>query len=163
MNASLPFAARTLLIAALLSGIAHAAPPAKLTVTDAWVRLPAVTDRPAAAYLTIIGGATADRLVAASSPLAGRTELHSMSMAGGVMKMAPMAGADIPAGGTVKFAPGGNHVMLFGIDPAVKPGTGMPLALRFEKAGMVMVNARTIAAGDAAPMGDMRMEGHAAH
>jgi copper(I)-binding protein len=165
MNASLSgtaLAARMLLSAALFAGVAHAA-PAQIKVTDAWVRLPAVTDRPGAAYVTITGGPTPDRLVAASSPLAGRTELHAMSITGGVMKMTPLAGVDVPAGGTVSFAPGGNHIMLFGLDPAVKPGTGMPLALRFEKAGIVMVNARTVAAGDAAPMGAMQMEGHAAH
>jgi periplasmic copper chaperone A len=160
---SMAGAALALLVCTLVCGIARAATPARLTVTDVWVRLPAVADRPAAAYMTITGGAAPDRLTGASSPHAARAELHAMSMAGGVMKMAPMAGADVPAGGTVKFAPGGNHVMLFGLDPAVKPGAAMPMTLRFEKAGTITVNAHAIAAGDAAPMPDMPMNEHTAH
>ncbi len=28
----------------------------------------------------------------------------------------------IPAGGKVEFKPGGRHAMLFGMNPAIKPG-----------------------------------------
>lgn len=148
--------ARLAIAAAVFAAPAHAAAP---MVHDAWVRLPAVAGRPAAAYFTIMGMGTADRLVEVSSPLATRTEMHSMSMAGGVMKMLPLAGVDIPARGNVNFAPGGNHAMLYTLMPAAKLGEPLPLALRFEKAGTVLVNATTIAAGAPAPTADS--SGHA--
>ena len=144
--------------AAVLAAPVQAAAP---MIHDAWVRLPAVAGRPAAAYFTVMGMGTADRLVEVSSPLATRTEMHTMTMTGGVMKMTPIAGVDIPARGNVAFKPGGNHAMLYTLMPAAKLGSPLPLALRFEKAGTVLVNAKTIAAGDPAPTGDTT--GHSAH
>ena len=138
--------------AALAAPVQAAAP----MIHDAWVRLPAVAGRPAAAYFTVMGMGTADRLVEVSSPLATRTEMHTMTMTGGVMKMTPIAGVDIPARGNVAFKPGGKRTQ-----DAVKAGRPLPLALRFEKAGTVLVNAKTIAAGDPAPTGDTT--GHSAH
>jgi len=156
----LPFAvaATAVLLTTLSATGARAAAP---MVHDAWVRLPAVTGRPAAAYFTVMGMGTADRLVEVSSPLATRTEMHAMTMTNGVMKMTPLAGMDIPARGNVAFKPGGNHAMLYTLMPAAKLGSPLPLALRFEKAGTVLVNAMTIAAGDPAPTGDTT--GHGAH
>ena len=151
-----PFPVTLALIATALTAPAQAAAP---MVHDAWVRMPAVTGRPAAGYLTIMGMGTVDWLVEVSSPLATRTELHAMVMDGGVMKMVPLAGIDIPARGTVSLAPGGNHIMLYTLMPAAKLGQPLPLALRFEKAGTVLVDARTIAAADAAPTADT--SGHA--
>ena len=148
----------SLAITAALAAPVQAAAP---MIHDAWVRLPAVAGRPAAAYFTIMSMGTADRLVEVSSPLATRTEMHTMTMTGGVMKMTPIAGVDIPARGNVAFKPGGNHAMLYTLMPAAKLGSPLPLALRFEKAGTVLVNAKTIAAGDPAPTGDTT--GHGAH
>jgi len=143
--------------AAVLAAPVQAAAP---MVHDAWVRLPAVPGRPAAAYFTIMGMGTADRLVEVSSPLATRTEMHTMAMDAGVMKMLPLPVVAIPARGNVAFAPGGNHVMLYTLMPAAKLGTPLPLALRFEKAGIILVNAATIAAGDPAPTGNTSMHDH---
>lgn len=143
--------------AAALAAPAYAAAP---MVNDAWIRLPAVPGRPAAAYFSIMGMGTADRLVEVSSPLATRAEMHTMSMDAGVMKMLPLPVIDIPARGTIAFAPGGRHVMLYTLMPAAKPGSPLPLALRFEKAGTILVNATTIAAGDPAPTGDTTPHDH---
>ena len=137
---------------------AAAATAAAPKVTGAWVRLPAVAANPGAAYLTITGGPAGDTLVEASSPLAGRVELHSMEMKGGIMKMSTLDNVAVGPGATVKFAPGGNHLMLFGLLPAAKAGADMPIALRFAKAGTVMVNARVYAAGSPGPDA-----GHAGH
>ncbi len=58
----------------------------------------------AAAYMSIENhGRTDDRLLGGSSPLAGKVEVHEMSMAGGIMSMHALAdGLAIPAGKTVK-------------------------------------------------------------
>lgn len=162
-------AAGALLAAAMIGGMltrpVAAAPVAAATaaaprVSGAWVRLPAVAANPGAAYLVITGGAAADTLVEASSPLAGRVELHSMEAQGGIMKMSTLDNVAVGPGATVKFAPGGNHLMLFGLLPAAKAGTDMPLALRFAKAGTVLVNARVYAAGSPGPDA---AAGHAHH
>ena len=125
--------------------------PATLAVEDAYVRLPAVPGNPAAAYFTIDGGATADRLVSVSSDMVPRIELHASTMHGGTMTMAPLAGVDIPAGGEVAFAPAGHHVMLFGLPAAVTKGSDVPLTLRFKSGAILGLAAKAIAAGDKAP------------
>ena len=65
--------------------------------------------------------------------------------------MKPLDGVDLPAGGRVVFAPGGRHVMLFGIDPVVKPGTAVPLRFGFDDGSTTEAEAKTVAAGDDAP------------
>ena len=65
--------------------------------------------------------------------------------------MTPLAGIDVRAGGRVAFAPGGRHAMLFGIDPAVKPGTAVPLRFGFADGTTAEAEAKTVAAGDDAP------------
>ena len=131
------------------------APSETLSITDAVIRLAPIESRPAAAYFIIHGGKTPDRLTAVSSSKAARIELHESSMQGGMMSMKPLAGADVPAGGQLAFKPGGNHAMVFGIDPAVKPGTSIPLHFTFQSGATIDADAKTLAAGD-----DMSMEMH---
>jgi hypothetical protein len=127
----------------------HGAP--KLRADHGWVRLAAVPGRPAAAYLTIHGGPEPTRLVAVASPSIGSSELHQSMKTGSMVGMRRLDGIDVPAGGEVSFAPGGNHVMLFGVSPQVKPGQTMRLSIRFEKGQPLTLDARVISAGDPAP------------
>ncbi|MDP3740174.1 MAG: copper chaperone PCu(A)C [Hyphomonadaceae bacterium] len=55
----------------------------------------------------------ADRIVAISSPEADRIEIHASVTQGGNVSMKHLAGVDLPAGETVRFAPGGMHLMVF--------------------------------------------------
>ena len=136
---------------ALVLGACHPARPRTLEVQDAWARLAPMPGRPAAAYLTIRGGGKADRLVAITSPKVERIEMHSGGMEHGMATMHPIAGLDVPAGSEARFAPGGDHAMLFGVDPAIRPGDRLPLTLRFASGATLGTEARTIAAGDPAP------------
>jgi hypothetical protein len=94
-----------------------------------------------AAYMTIRGGSEADRLIRAESDVAEVIELHTVENDGGVMKMRPVEGIDVPAGGEVQLAPGGFHVMLINLKRELKPGDTVALTLQFEKAGAVSVEA----------------------
>lgn len=138
-----------LLLAALIGVRVEAA--AGVKVTDAVVRLAAVPGRPAAGYFTLAGGPAT--LTGVTSPLAARIELHSSSMAGGVMRMDALPAVNLLAGETVRFAPGGNHLMIFGLRPDVKPGATVQLDFRFADGRVVRTTARTVApGGDAMPM-----------
>lgn len=121
------------------------------TVEDAWVRLPAVDGRPAAAYFTLNGGEAGDTLLAVDSERVATIELHETAMEDGAMRMRPIMSADVPPGETVAFEPGGRHAMLFGIDPEITPGTSVSLNFRFDSGRDVTVDAVTIAAGGDAP------------
>jgi len=125
--------------------------PAETKVDGAWVRLPAVAGQPGAAYFTIHGG-QADTLVAVSAPFALRAEMHeSMKGDHGMMSMAPIKDVAVPAGGTVAFAPGGKHVMLFSVGPKVKPGDIVPVTLSFASGKKIEVPAGVVGAGDPQP------------
>jgi copper(I)-binding protein len=103
-------------------------------VTNAWARATPGKAENGAAYLTI-QSPTADRLVSVSTPVARKAELHTMSMSGGIMQMRPVAGIDVPGGQPVKLKPGGEHVMLLGLNHPLQEGQSFPLTLTFEKGG----------------------------
>ena len=65
--------------------------------------------------------------------------------------MAPLTQVDVPAGGTVAFKPGGNHAMLIGLDPAVKPGTAVPIRFGFADGTTAEAEAKSVSAGEDAP------------
>ena len=107
-----------------------------LSVERPWAReMPPVAPN-GAAYLRIENaGAAADRIVSASSPIARRVEFHTHEMDGGVMKMRRVHWVEVPAQGSVRFAPGGLHMMLIGLKEPLVAGGSFPLTLGFRNAG----------------------------
>lgn len=132
----------------LASCSGHSADP---KVTQAWVRLAAVPGRPAAAYFTVEGGHGEDRLVRVESAVVGRIEMHASMAGGGMTTMRPLDEVAIPAGEETRFAPGGRHLMLFDVDPAITPGTAIPLRFGLASGATMEAEAKTVAAGEDAP------------
>ena len=118
----------------------------------AWVRLPAVAGNPGVAYFTLHGGSEPATLLAVSAPFAIRAEMHeNMKGHGGMMTMAPLKQVAVAPKAEVKFAPGGNHVMLFDLAPTLQPGGKAPLRLSFADGKTIEVPAVIIGAGDPEP------------
>jgi copper(I)-binding protein len=136
--------------AGLVIASAALAQPPQLEVNSAWARATAPKADIGAAYVTI-QSPTADRLVSVSAPVAKKAELHTMSMQGMVMKMRPLSGLDIPAGQAVTLKPGGDHIMLMGLNQSLHPGQTFPLTLDFAKAGARTVTATVEKAGATGP------------
>lgn len=112
------------------------APAGQLELRDAWAAPTPGGVNVSAGYLTIANGAgEADRLVAASSPRAGRVEVHEMVMTGDVMQMRPAAAIEIAPGAEVALAPGGLHLMFYEIATPFAEGEEVPVTLTFEHAG----------------------------
>jgi periplasmic copper chaperone A len=118
----------------------------ELSSEEGWVRLAAVPGRPAAAYFIVHGGPKPVDLIGVSSDVAITSEMHQ-----GGMAMKKVDAVPIPAGGTVAFQPGGRHVMLYDMNPGVKPGRILSLLLTFSDGTRLRQGARVIAAGDPAP------------
>jgi hypothetical protein len=141
-------------ILAFAAGLAVAsaalAQPAQLEVNNAWAGATPGKAENGAAYVTI-QSPTVDRLVSASTPVAKKAELHTMSMQGMVMKMRPVSGVDIPAGQPVSLQPGGEHIMLMGLNQPLREGQSFPLTLDFEKAGPRTVTVTVEKAGAKGP------------
>lgn len=147
--------------AAALAGallLAGCLKPAEIEAQDAWVRLPAVAGRPAAAYFTLHGGERATTLVNVAADMAIRSEMHETmggdggdGHGGGMAAMRPIAGVPLPANGTITFAPGGRHLMMFGVNPALKPGVTTLLTFTFADGSRLQRKAWAVGAGDPAP------------
>jgi uncharacterized protein YcnI/copper(I)-binding protein len=99
-------------------------------------------------FLTVKNnGKTDDKLVAVSSPAAGDVQMHEMVMQDNVMKMRELKhGIAVPAGGTVKLAPGGLHLMFQKVKSPFKQGESVPATLTFEKAGKIDVTLKVLSA-----------------
>src|SRR6185312_6384035 len=121
----------------LTSAVGFAANAADVQVDKAWSRATAKGAAVGAGYMTITNkGASADRLVSASSPAAGKVEVHTMAMNNGVMTMRPATGGvSVDAGKSVSLSPGGLHLMLMQLKAPLKQGDKVPVTLQFEKAG----------------------------
>ena len=133
------------------SGAADATPENApgISLGDARVQLPVVPGRPGVAYFTVSQANGAPRkLVGVHVEGAGRTELHQSQQEGGVTSMKPVAEVAIEPGKTVKFEPGGYHVMLF--DPALTAGEPTELTVTFDNGDKASVAAAVAAVGAAA-------------
>lgn len=133
------------LLAALIAGSAVAQSGNKPAVqaVNVWARATPQGAKTGAAYMTLVNkGPADDRLIGATTPVAGEARIHSMSMENGVMMMRPVPGIDVKAGATSVLAPGGFHVMLMDLKQKLVQGRSFPLTLIFAKAGKVEVTAR---------------------
>ncbi len=103
-----------------------------VTVEDAWVK--AADAGMSAAFGTLVNNGTEDVIVvSASSPASAGVELHeTVADESGAMIMRPRQGGfTIPAGGTLALKPGGNHIMLMGLNGPIKAGEEVSFTLVF--------------------------------
>ncbi|MER2267676.1 DUF1775 domain-containing protein [Methylobacterium oxalidis] len=124
-----------------------------LSIETPWTRATPGGAKVAGGYVRITNtGTQPDRLTGATMALSGRGEIHSMSMEGGVMKMAPVEGGlTIKPGETVELKPGGLHLMFLDLTGAPKVGDTVPGTLTFERAGSVPVTFAVSPIGAQAP------------
>lgn len=128
----------TLLLAGPVLG--HDYQIAQLHITHPWARsLPPVAPA-GAAYLEIENrGDSPESLLAASSPVADKVEVHQHVHLDGLMKMRKVEQLSFAPGDKVVFEPGGYHFMLFGLRQPLVAGERFPLTLVFESAGSIEV------------------------
>jgi len=111
-----------------------------LTIDHPWSRATVAGQTVAAGYLTVrTKGVEGDRLIGAASPAAERVELHVTTVERDVARMREVKSYELRPGGTLRLAPGGNHLMFMGIKLPFKTGERIPVTLRFERAGEVSV------------------------
>jgi copper(I)-binding protein len=119
----------------------------------------------AAGYLTIRNtGSEPDRLVGGSTPVAGKLEVHEVTLDNGIMRMRPVAGGlAIKPGETVELKPQSFHLMLTGLTQPIEQGKSFKGTLVFEKAGPIEVDFSVEAVGAAAPPAAREMRMHDMH
>jgi len=119
---------------ALATTAAQAAP---FDVSDAWFRsLPGKL--PAGGYFTAQNNSGRDvAITGASSDACGMLMMHQSQNKGGMTGMDMVESVKVPAGGIVKFAPGGYHLMCE--QPRMKIGAKVPVLLHLSDGGTVAV------------------------
>lgn len=123
-----------------LAPLLAAASPAfsQIQVENAWTRATPPGAKIAAGYMTLRNtSGTADKLVSARSPAAAKVETHVTIEEGGISRMRPVKGYDIPANGAFELKPSGAHLMLMNLKAPLKEGERVPLVLKFAHAGEV--------------------------
>ncbi len=113
----------------------------KVSVKDAWVR-PAGTGMNSALYFTVENHTEkTDVLYKVSSSVAWAVQLHKTVSKDGLMEMVHIKSLRIAGRQSIKFAPGGYHVMLIKLKKDLKPGSSIHFTFFFKKAGKVKVTA----------------------
>jgi copper(I)-binding protein len=136
-------------VVALLLGVTSAATlaessafPATVVISEPWIRANAPGLDVAAAYFNIRNsGKQAIVLSAVGTPAAASATMHMTVIAKGVSSMRELASVRIDAGETVKFEPGGMHVMLLGLRHPLQPGRSAALRFTLSSGASLQLNA----------------------
>lgn len=125
----------------LIASLAQSFAASPITIERPWARASAPGQTVGGGFMTILHqGATEDRLVSATTPIARDVQIHTMNMDGGVMRMRPVEGGlAIPAGGRVVLQPGGLHLMFMELSAPLVAGSTFPVTLRFANVGDIKV------------------------
>ena len=124
-----------------------------ITVSADWSRATPAAAPIAGAYVEIRNdGSSSDRLVGATVYVAGRVEIHEMTVVDGVMRMRPLSsGLPIPSGEIVTLRPGSYHLMLMELRRPLVQGERIKGTLVFERAGSIDAEFDVGAIGAAGP------------
>jgi len=129
---------RTFALAAAAAFTLGSAAAADIAIESPYARASGMGAIAGAAFMTIVNtGDEDDRLIAASSDVSERVELHTHLIdQNGVARMVEVEdGFAIPAGGSHALERGGDHVMFMGLKEPFVPGETIQVTLTFEKAG----------------------------
>jgi len=137
----------------LAAGPACSETSGSVKVENAWSRASPSGVKVAAGYLTIVNrGDEPDRLLEASAPFAGATEIHQTSMKDGVMRMRPVKdGVPVPANSMVTLEPNSYHLMFMGLTEPLHEGDTVQANLIFERAGTVGITISVLGIGAQGP------------
>jgi copper(I)-binding protein len=126
-----------LLVAVAVTPAAWAAPKDAL-VTQGRMQV-LMASRPAAGYFVLQNqGKTTLVLTGASAPDCQGLMLHQSTTKGGMARMAMIKSLPVPPQGSVRFAPGGHHLMCMQPSGVLLSGHGTEtVTLRFEDGGSI--------------------------
>ena len=135
----LPHLATALLLVLFVSSETHAQTSTNtITVEQAWARATPGGARTGAAYMTLINsGASTDRLLSATTPVADQVQFHKETEDNGVSRMREVHNVERSPGGKIIFKPSEMHMMIVGLKQPLTEGQTFPLTLQFEKAGKI--------------------------
>ena len=106
----------------------------QLYVSSSWMRQPIAGRDMSSAYVNLTNSGTADDvLLSARSDMAARVEIHQTMTENGIASMNKMDALPIPMDVGLAMAPGGAHLMLFGLKKNFQAGEEIYISLSFEE------------------------------
>lgn len=121
----------------------------QIEIGGPWARASAADAGTGGGYFTLANkGATPDRLVGATSPAAGRIEIHAIKVVGPGLRMRQREdGLVVPSDTTLTLKPRGYHLLLIDLKTPLEEGTRIAVTLTFEHAGSLDIECAVAAAG----------------
>lgn len=117
-----------------------------IRVTDAWARpaagMPGMSGMggTSAVYFTLRNnGDEPEALIGVQSDVAKSLEVHETRIENNVARMVAIPRLEVPAGGQVQLRPGGLHIMVMGLQRALRAGDRFTVELLFERCGKLPV------------------------
>ncbi|WP_051024580.1 MULTISPECIES: copper chaperone PCu(A)C [Nocardia] len=112
-------------------GTSTAADANSVTVSDQWIK--AADAGMSAAFANFTNNSDHEiRVVDATSPASARMEIHEVVESNGASMMRPKAGGlAIPAHGSAKLTPGGDHLMFIDLKAPLRTGAQTPVTVKF--------------------------------
>jgi periplasmic copper chaperone A len=134
-------AAVLLTLAACSPGGSGPAEPATVQVSDAICRPTPTGRQTTGCYLTLTSAGD-DHLASVASPAANIVQIHESRIESNMMMMRELReGLPLPAGQAVALEPGGNHLMLLGVNEPLVAGDTVTLTLTFASSPPLEVTA----------------------
>ncbi len=104
-----------------------------VTIDNAVIPQPPAAATVSAAYMSVHNpGDQARQIVSAHSDVAEHVELHTHTHKDGMMQMRQVDEVALPAGETVRFEPGGLHIMLIGLSSPLEAGQDVAITLTLD-------------------------------
>ncbi|WP_038177469.1 MULTISPECIES: copper chaperone PCu(A)C [Vibrio] len=114
-----------------LSPLAHA-DQTDIMAHNAYARATPPNAPTSAVFVEILNQGDKDRyIVSASTPAAGKVELHDVITEGDVMKMRQIERIEVPSKGKAILKPGSLHIMLFDLKQAFVEGEQIDVEITF--------------------------------
>jgi copper(I)-binding protein len=111
-----------------------------IMIDQPWARATPGGAKTGAAYMTVRNnGASADRLLGATTLVADKVQFHQETNDGGVSRMREVPSVNVEPGAQIVFKPGDMHMMMVGLRQPLQEGQTFPMTLQFEKAGSMAV------------------------
>lgn len=140
-NVLLPIILLMILVSSVFANVSLASENAKLVVENGYARESIPGTSISSAYMTIKNlSAKNIRLIAATSAVSDRIEIHQHTMSDGLMRMRQRDYVEISAQNSTVFQPSGFHLMIFDLKQPLKAKENIIITLYFDDQSSIDVN-----------------------
>ena len=140
-NVFLPIISLVIVVSSVFANISLASENTKLVVENGYARESIPGTSISSAYMTIKNlSAKNIRLIAATSAVSDRIEIHQHTMSDGLMRMRQRDYVEISAQNNTVFQPSGFHLMIFDLKQPLKAKENIIITLYFDDQSSIDVN-----------------------